>query len=138
MLGLDKSIIRSADCPRRARAMTQMLRRLAFFLGGGKDLDRAAGLLHRLGRGLRRPCEGQVQRRGQFALGEQADAVELALGGAGFDQRVLGDVVAGRSRSTALNTRCALIAINSRFSARKGTKSCASSSSSGTSTTGSS
>src|SRR5437870_5042018 len=47
VLGLDKSIIRSADCPRRARAMTQMLRRLAFFLGGGKDLDRAAGLLHR-------------------------------------------------------------------------------------------
>src|ERR1700683_3007039 len=52
--GFDKSIVLCADWPLRMRAMTQMLRRLAFVLFGRReDLHRAARLLDRRDRGFR-------------------------------------------------------------------------------------
>src|SRR5262245_61384243 len=54
-LGSDKSTSRGLQTLPRRRAMTQMLRRLALFLlGGRQDLHAAAGLLDRRNRRFRR------------------------------------------------------------------------------------
>src|SRR6266481_2053080 len=73
---------------RDRRAMTQMLRRLAFVLPGrSQDLHRAAGLLDRSDRGFR----GAVNLNGEpgleFAAAEQPHAILGAAHNLGFHQR---------------------------------------------------
>src|SRR5882724_10459321 len=92
VLGFDKSIVLSADRPRFTRAMTQMLRRLAFFLlGRSQDLHGATGLFDRRDRGFR----GAVHLDGdlglEFAAAQQPQAVLGAAQHAGLDQRFGGD-----------------------------------------------
>src|SRR5690606_4557514 len=56
-----------------------------------RDGKRAAGLLDGFDRGLRRAGDGELQLGLDLALGEHADAVELAADDTGRDQNVLGD-----------------------------------------------
>src|SRR5712671_1013980 len=70
------------------RAMTQMLRRLAFvLLGRGQDLDRAAGLLDRRDGGFRSAVNLDVQLGLEFTTAEQPHAGLGAPDHAGFHQR---------------------------------------------------
>src|SRR5215217_9079494 len=72
VLGFDKSIGQSCGSSAHGRAMTQMLRRLAFFLlGRGQDLHRAAGLLDRRDRGFRGAVRLDRELGLEFAAAEQ-------------------------------------------------------------------
>src|SRR5215471_11573352 len=74
VLGFDKSIVPHAQRPARCGPMTQMLRCLAFFLGGREDLHRAAGLLNRRDRGLRGAMHLDVELGLELAAAEQPHA----------------------------------------------------------------
>src|SRR6476659_3788981 len=92
VLGYDKSIILSCGLPATKRAMTQMLRRLAFFLlGRGQDLHGAAGLLDRLDRGFRGAVHLDRELGLEFAAAEQSQAVLGAADHAGLHQHLGGD-----------------------------------------------
>src|SRR3954464_174053 len=66
--------------------MTQLLRRLAFFLGRREDLHRAAGLLDCRDRGLRGAVHFDVELRLELAAAEQPQATLGAAQHAGLDQ----------------------------------------------------
>src|SRR6185295_8676673 len=88
VLGYDKSIILSCGLPATKRAMTQMLRRLAFvLLGRGQDLHRAAGLLDRSNRGFGGTVHLDRELGLEFAAAEQPQAVLGATDHAGLHQR---------------------------------------------------
>src|SRR5438552_4968788 len=88
VLGLDKVhrlIVRMA---RRLRAMTQMLRCLAFvLLRGCENLDRAARLLDRRDGGFRRAMNLDIQLGLDFTPSEQPHAILCPPDHAGLDQR---------------------------------------------------
>src|ERR1700730_1251918 len=75
--------------------MTQMLRRLAFVLCRGQDLDRAAGLLDRRDRGLRRAVHLDIQLGLEFTAAEQPHARLRTPDDAGFNQRFGVDGILG-------------------------------------------
>src|SRR3954447_21388389 len=92
VLGFDKSIALTCGSPAHGRAMTQMLRRLAFFLlGRGQDLHGAAGLLDRRDRGLGGAVHLDRELGLEFAAAEQPQAVLGATDHAGLHQRFDGD-----------------------------------------------
>src|ERR1700761_3552242 len=78
-----------APFARTGRAMTQMLRRLAFvLLGRRQDLDRAARLLDRLDRRLRGAVDFDVELGPEFTTAEQPHAILGAAQRAGLHQRL--------------------------------------------------
>src|SRR6266699_625713 len=89
VLGLDKVhrlIVRMA---RRLRAMTQMLRCLAFvLLRGCENLDRAARLLDRRDGGFRRAVNLDIQLGFDFTTSEQPHAILGTPDNAGLHQRL--------------------------------------------------
>src|SRR5712664_1171331 len=85
----------SAERPRR-RTMTQMLRRLAFFLFRRReDLHRAAGLLDGSDSGLRRAVNLDVHLRLDLAAAKQPHAILGAAQHARLHQRLGVDGAAG-------------------------------------------
>src|SRR3546814_2734333 len=75
---------------------------LAFAFAFGFDFgqfDLAAGLFDRFDRALRRAGNGEIQLRGEFALGEEADAV---LAAAGHTSGLARGVIDGRLRVALL------------------------------------
>src|SRR5512134_2596916 len=76
VLGFDKSIALTCGQPAIKPTMTQMLRRLAFFLlGRGQDLHGTAGILDRRNRGLRGAVHLDRELGLEFAAAEQPQAV---------------------------------------------------------------
>src|SRR5262245_52936376 len=85
--GFDKSIVPASKLPARSRAMTQMLRRLAFvFLGRRQDFRRTARLLDRRDGGLGGAVHLDVQLGLELAAAEQPHARLGAAQHAGLDQ----------------------------------------------------
>src|SRR5256884_5112187 len=83
-----KSIALTCGSPAHGQAMTQMLRRLAFFLlGRGQDLHGAAGLLDRRDRGLGGAVHLDRELGLELAAAEQPQAVLGATDHAGLHQR---------------------------------------------------
>src|SRR6185312_7332809 len=92
VLGFDKVHWSIVPTPAHRRAMTQMLRRLAFvLLGRGQDLHRAAGLLDRSNRGFGGTVHLDRELGLEFAAAEQPQAVLGATDHAGLHQRFDGD-----------------------------------------------
>src|SRR3954452_8221266 len=92
VLGFDKSIALTCRSPADGRAMTQMLRRLAFvLLGRGQDLHGAAGLLDRRDRGLGGAVHLDRELGLEFPAAEQPQAVLGATDHALLHQRFDGD-----------------------------------------------
>src|ERR1700744_967298 len=86
--GFDKSIIHWAKSRDWCRAMTQMLRRLAFVgLDGSQDLHGAAGLLARRYRRLRGAMHLDIDLGLDRAAAEQPNAALGAANHARLDQR---------------------------------------------------
>src|SRR5689334_3863408 len=85
--GFDKSIVPKSKLPEGARAMTQMLRRFAFFLGRGQDLDRTARLFDGRNRGLGSAVHLDIQLGLELAAAEQPNATLGAANDARLDQR---------------------------------------------------
>src|SRR6201993_2002796 len=78
--------------------MTQMLRRLAFFLGGSQDLHGAPGLLDGLDRRFRRAVHLDIDLGLELAAAEQPHAGLGAAQHAGLHQRLGVDGRAGIDR----------------------------------------